>query len=291
MQTSEDIAIGLIFFNPCQSKRMLMNHLHVANAYRRQAMPVFTIELVFSGQAPEIPDALHVAGNSYMFHKERLCHLLEMRIPPQYTKLVFLDSDVLLSKNWLSDVDHALDDNDLVQPFEHAHWLNMECTKVLQTRRSVLLMSGDRWDAVGQQLHPGFAWAFRREWFQKVGFFQWGITGSGDSLSAAAWMRREIPAGYPSLPESLKAAYDAFRHLPAPRIGYCKNGEVFHLYHGPLSGRQYFQRHRIINVPTDIRELISLNPDGVFEWNDPQRWNPPFLAYFKGRNDDMVEQS
>ena len=84
---SHDMAIGLVFFNPANSKRLLMNYLYVWNLMKTQGLPVFTLELVFGDAKPEIRKAFHVRGNSYMFHKERLCRLLEERIPKKFKKI------------------------------------------------------------------------------------------------------------------------------------------------------------------------------------------------------------
>jgi hypothetical protein len=37
----------------------------------------------------------------------------------------------------------------------------------------------------------------------------------------------------------------------------------------------------------DIRTLIVLNKDGVYEWKDPV-WGELFHSYFKGRDDDDI---
>jgi hypothetical protein len=82
-------------FNPAWTKRMIMNYLYTKTQLDREKIPNFTIELVYPGRAPELPDAFHVKTNSYMFHKENLYRVLETKIPKKYTKLAFLDCDLL----------------------------------------------------------------------------------------------------------------------------------------------------------------------------------------------------
>ena len=134
--------------------------------------------------------------------------------------------------------------------------------------------------------HPGFGWAFRREWYRKVGFFDWAISGSGDTLSSAGWMKKSFPKIFKSLPTSLKPAYSDFTAKPIPRITYYEKSKIQHLYHGSKTNRQYVERHKIIDNELDIRKLITINKDGMYEWIDKDKWNPLFLEYFQSRADD-----
>ena len=122
----KDMAICFVLFNPAQTKRILMNYLYVKNILELQDLPVFTLELVYKGRKPELPDAFHVEAESFMFHKENLCRILETKIPCQYTKLAFLDADVYFTdKTWYTNVSALLNTYDVVQPFERAHWLDL----------------------------------------------------------------------------------------------------------------------------------------------------------------------
>ena len=278
------MAICLIIFNPVRSKRIIMNYLYTINQFELKKLPVFTLELVFENRKPEIPSAFHVRSDSYMFHKERMCRILETKIPSKYKKLLFIDGDVLFSNdNWYSDISKLLDTHDVVQPFESCEWLDLTYTNVTLTRKSVLFMKEPTWN---YNYHPGFAWAFRRDWYRKVGFFDWAISGSGDTLSSAAWMKKSFPLVFKSLPTSLNLVYNDFFSKPAPRITYYSGCKIQHLYHGSKINRQYVERHRIIDNEPDIRKLITINKDGVYEWNDKAKWNPMFLEYFQSRIDD-----
>ena len=283
---SRDMAIGFVFFNPAGSKRMVMNALYVQNLYKMKGFPVFTLELVFGDAEPELKKAFHVRGNSYMFHKERLCRLLEQRIPRKYKKIVFLDADVVFADDsWYAETSKLLDTHDVVHPFSHATWLDLTYTKSEMRRESVLGIQGPWWDF---KYHPGFGWAFRREWYREVGFYDWAVSGSGDTLSSAKWLGKEFHANFKSLPHAMKKSYAAYRKLPSPRITMCPGG-VFHLYHGSRKNRQYAERHKLLDVPLDIKDMIVLNKDGVYEWKD-KVWSEVFYAYFRQREDDDLSE-
>jgi hypothetical protein len=281
---SNPMAIGLVFFNPAKSKRMVMNALYTYNYYKTKGLPIFMLELVFGDDEPELRKAFHVRGNSPMFHKERLCRLLEQRIPRRFKKIVFLDADVILPQDsWYEETSDLLEDYDVVQPFSTADWLDLTYKKSEVRRDSVVKMPGARWDFT---YHPGFAWAFRREWYRKVGFYDWAVSGSGDTLSSAHWLNKQFPPGFKSLPLAMADSYADYCKLPRPRITMRK-GTIQHLYHGSRKNRQYADRHKLLDIKSDIRRMLETNEDGVYEWIDT-RWNKVFRDYFKHREDDDI---
>jgi len=278
-----DMAVGLVFFNPAKSKRMLMNYLYTIEKLKIAKIPYYTLELVFNRQEPEIKDAFHVYAKSVMFHKERLCTLLEGMIPWYYSKVLFLDADIIFGNpDWYSEVSSALSDHDVVQPFTTAVWMDITYTKATQIRESVLFM--DKKKTFDHKLHPGFAWAFTRKWFRKVGFFEYGVTGSGDTLSAAAWLGVKFPETY--LKPALVPAYKEFDKLPKPRIT-CTSGPVFHLWHGTHVNRKYVDRHVILDGVQDIRKVMRPNWTGVWEFST-KGLSEKLLEYFTDRVDDGV---
>jgi hypothetical protein len=286
--SKKDMAICLVFFNPASTKRILMNYLFVVNQFELQDLPVFTMELVFEGRKPEIADAFHVKADSFMFHKERLCRLLEKKIPREFTKLAFLDADIVFSNpDWYKITSHFLERYDVVQPFEKCHWLDLTYSENTLTRETVLKMTDKVYNT---KYHPGFAWCFRRDWYNKTGFFDWAVTGSGDALSCAAWLKKTFPPNFKSCPSAIKHEFLKFYYNDSPRITFLRGFEVSHLYHGARVNRQYVSRHELLEVDERISQLVRLNSDGVYEWIDKDKWNPLFLKYFKSRNDDDLSE-
>lgn len=281
------MAICLVVFNPARTKRILMNYLYTRNQFLIQGLPVFTIELVYEGRTPEVPDALHVQSNSFMFHKENLYRVLEPTIPRKYTKLAFIDCDVLFKDpDWYDKTCKLLKTHDIVQPFEMAHWMDITYKSVTLSRKSVLLNPKKTWD---YNYHPGFAWCMRRDWYTKVGFFDYAVSGSGDTLSSMAWLCHEMPRHFHSLPAALRKEYAAFKDHDPPRVTYLPGSHLFHLYHGSRADRQYVDRHKLLDIERDIADLTIKTKEGVLNWEDPDKWNPFFLTYFRSRNDDDVD--
>jgi hypothetical protein len=278
-----DMAVGLVFFNPAKSKRMLMNYLYTIEKLKLAKIPYYTLELVFDKEEEEIKDAFHVHGGSHMFHKENLCAILESKIPWWYSKVLFLDADIIFGNlDWYYEVSSALYDHDVIQPFSTAVWMDITYTSVVQERASVLYM--DKAKTFDHKFHPGFAWAFRRKWFRKVGFFEYGITGSGDTISAAVWLDVKFPESY--LKPALIPAYKEFCEKPRPRIG-CIQGTVYHLWHGTHVNRKYVDRHKILDGIKDVRTIMRPNWYGVMEFSI-RGMSDKLLKYFLEREDDGI---
>ena len=283
------MAILFVLFNPAQTKRILMNYFYARSLLEKQGLPVFTIELIYEGRSPEVPDAFHVHSSSYMFHKENLYRILETKIPEKYTKLAFLDADVYFKDTtWYSQVSKLLKTHDVVQPFERAHWLDLTYKKTMLTRKTVVLNEKPLWDFA---FHPGFAWCMRRDWYRKVGFFDYAVSGSGDTLSTAAWLDKTFPKNFQSLPPPLVSKYTEYKQNPLPRITYLKDMDIYHLYHGSRNNRQYAERHKMLNLQGEILDYIEPNKEGVWEWKTKEKWNPLYLDYFKKRDDDDLSIS
>ena len=274
-----DMAVCFVYFNPAKSKRILMNYFYAREKLKLARIPNYTMELYYD--TPEIKKAVHVKSETYMFHKERMCRLLEKEVSWFYSKIVFLDADIVFTDpDWYSKVSNLLDTHDVVHPFKTAMWSDITYKDSLQQRTTVLTAErGGRYDPT---LHPGFAWAFRRSWYRKVGFFDYGITGSGDTLSAAAWLDLKFPKGY--LQPALKPAFDDFCELPRPRITNA-SGTIVHLCHGSKQNRKYVERHAVLKGIEDIRKVIRISENGTFELTDPNL-NHKLKLYFIGRDDD-----
>jgi hypothetical protein len=294
-----DMAICFVFFNPAQSSRMLMNYLYTIEKMKNARIPWFTLELCYGDNLPEIKKAVHIRTRSenVMFHKEQLCHLLEQQIPWTFTKLMFLDADIVFeSVTFYDEVSKLLEVNDIVQPFKFAKWVDASYSIILQERLSCALMNRKTpYDSV--HFHPGFGWAFRRKWFQKVGFFKYGITGSGDTLSVAAWL--QMPAPKVCLVKAIAPAFKDFFELVKkfpPRVS-CANDSVFHLWHGTHKKRQYVSRHLILRDIEDVRDILETSSTGLFDFNYGRdhdsthtvtKVSEELQAYFLQRDDDEV---
>jgi hypothetical protein len=266
-----------------------MNYLYTIEKMKIAGIPFFTIELVIHGSKPTIQDAFHVYGSSYLFQKENLLRILETKIPKTYTKLLFLDADIIFQDpDWYNMLSVILDTNDVCHCFEKAKWLDITYKKVQQTADSYVTAEDKDcllWNGKGTIYHSGFGWSFTREWYNKSGFIDQAVIGSGDMLfSYGLYGRRYSGSQDLSFYESsIQQWYDA---LENPKITHLPV-IIYHLFHGDLKKRQYESRNNILKGVTDINDIIFKNEDGVFELID-EIYNIKLYEYFTQRKDDMI---
>jgi len=299
--TVSDTAVVLAFYNPAKFKRILKNMLYVIQVLKEKNIPYFVIECVFNGAEPEIPDAtLVVHSNSYMFYKEQLINKLEPLIPEQYTKLVCIDGDVIFEKpDWVDEVSAKLDTVDIIQPFSEACWLTPDNTRIKSKKKSYAFALVNDKTSLNQAVnihayHPGFAWAFKRDIFRKIGgFYPRSIIGNGDTVFVFNFFVDTIPKGWINsvivtdfILGDWPTYHEKFKSVN-PTVGYL-DGMLFHLFHGVRQNRQYTTRYKSMAhlLKGTWDDIITTNEDGLYEFKDPMI-NKQVLAYFKRRNEDV----
>ena len=282
---SNDLAVGFVIFNSAKSKRILMNYLYTVEKLKLAKIPYYTLELVYDDLSPEIADAFHVRGTSHLFQKEHLCKLLEQRIPESYTKLLFMDADLIFSnQDWYNELCTSLNSYEVVQPFTHAIWLDLEY-KNIEDNRITCVQFKDKSKYSIYKSHAGFAWAFQRSYYRDVGMYCYGVIGSGDSFSSMQFLNSNYYLKLTTIyiPPFLNT-YLKYSEGRKPTLSYI-NGNIYHLYHGSISNRNYEPRFSMVHHIENIEDILVENEDGVFELTD-QTIKDKMREYFIDRNDD-----
>lgn len=280
----KDLAVGLVYFNAMKSKRLLMNYLYVAEKFKIAGIPFFTVEMY--EDSPELSDAIHLKTDFILFQKERLCYLLEKKIPKSFSKLLFIDSDLIFEDtNWYNNLSMKLENHNVVQPFSKGIWLDITYKQVVKERMPIVFYNKFgkiTMDGGVGGYHPGFAWGFQREWFNKVGFFQYGILGDGDTLSSTVWLNY-TDFEYRNF---IQGSIADFRNsmLESPTLCFMK-GAIYHLWHGDSKNRQYKSRRDIFKSVKDVRDIIYVADNGLFALKDDVL-KSKIRKYFKNRDDD-----
>lgn len=281
-----DLAIGLVYFNCVKSKRLLMNYLYTVEKLKLAGIPTFTIEMY--EDEPDISDAIHVKTDFILFQKERLCHLLEKHIPESFTKLMFMDCDLIFgNEDWYDQVSNRLEHVEVVQPFSRAIWLDITYKKLMKERIPIAFYTklGQITNTGGiGGYHPGFAWAFQRSWFRKNGFFQYAVLGDGDTISSTVWFDYTLFEPKQFL---INAVNEYKSSIDMPTTCFIE-GTVYHLWHGDSKKRQYSSRRRIFQDVNDIRDVIKEDKNGLFALRN-DKLKPKIRAYFMRRDDDGIE--
>lgn len=186
------------YFNPAHYRTRPANYARFAAPLRAAGIPLLTVECAFGDdpfELPPGPEVMQVRAPDVLWQKERLINLGVSRLPPQATKVAWLDGDLLFTNpDWAVATAALLDTAVVVQPFAWAIRLAQgeesappACTghesfaSVWQRDRSLVRAGG--LDVHG---HTGFAWAARRDLLAQHGLYEAALNGNGDHLIAHA---------------------------------------------------------------------------------------------------------
>ena len=186
------------YFNPAHYSTRRANFETFAAPIRAAGIPLLTVEYAVGDDAfdlPPGPDILQVRGPHVLWQKERLINLGVAHLPPEATKIAWLDGDILFTKaDWAVETARLLDEFPSVQPFAHAILLSRNSLAAHGTDYALdsfaskvahapaTLQTGS-FQAHG---HTGFAWAGRREWLARYGLYDAFLNGGGDHYIAHA---------------------------------------------------------------------------------------------------------
>jgi hypothetical protein len=289
--TNRDTAVIIVFFNFAHSVRIIQNLLYVKHILALANIPAYYAEIALTCTDFVLEPAenvYQVQTDSIMFYKENLIDVMVNRVPPEYTKLVAMDADIIFTDpNWYNVVSADLDKYDVIQPYSTAINLRHDFTYDLQRTPIVT----NRKDG-----HPGFVWGFRREWIEANRLYPYSIIGGGDTVTAAYILGLSLPTSH----VTNRQLYDNWM---ASRISAYKKPVVgvsqitiLHLAHGSINNRQYVSRHQVIDRElrrlgiSDVSTVIITRSDGILEWNEAvrEKMNRLLLEYFVVRKDDGV---
>jgi len=303
--TRSDMAVLLVYFNACSYKNLERNLKLTYQSLINAEIPVFLVEHLFKGQEPIFPEngttIFNTRSDSYMFYKENLLNWLMPKVPAQFTKFYMMDCDLIFSNpRWYDDVSALLDTHDVVQPFQEAIWLKSNLNTIYMKRIGIVYANSLGYTLNLSTHHPGFAWAFRREFIEPIGIFDLNVLGSADTVLGYAavqkkpkvsyWKTFNIECDY----KSNNIYIDLFNNV---RTTYYPNNTVYHLWHGSRLNREYNNRYTLFkayclkNNIFRYSDLFEKNTYDLYEYKDNaiEDLNKIILDYFKNRDEDGIE--
>lgn len=220
-------------------RRRQQLYVMFATALRMLGVPLYTFELVQTGTDFVTPDdgtSLRVRVDELPrgWQKEHQLNCLIARLPAQYTKVAWLDADIIYEHDgWAYASELLLDTCGVAQLFSQMNWCGPADNPV-STWSSCL---APRW--VGDGL-VGFAWGAWRDVLDAAGGLYWRCgSGANDAIMA----RTHMPAqsGAPLSGENSVSARTWQRTVAAmvPTAAYLAGHNVRHIWHGPLEARNY----------------------------------------------------
>jgi hypothetical protein len=292
--TVKDMAVVLAYFNPVNYMRPLQNLITIYHFLTLAGIPTFITELAI-GDAPfnfiQSPSVFHVRSTSIMFFKENLFNYANKRIPAQFTKVCMLDADIMFSTpNWYSIVSNTLNHKDVIQPFKTANWLDIDYT-IVNTLGNAL---DNRSDSIEwSRDHPGFAYAFTREFLKAHPVISNNIPLIGGDTVLCATILKKIPTCSNVLTFYRMYSRHMTHDIPAECVG-SSNLSIYHLNHGIYKKRRFTDLINLwktlmslLNMST-LDEMLYLTRSGILSWKSDIEpiCNKLLHEYFLSRDDD-----
>ena len=285
----KDLAIILVYFNPNKSNRIIQNILLVKHSLEVCNIPFYITELAFNDEPfifKNTNNVFQYRTSSYMFYKENLIYTALQFLPDTITKICTLDADIMFDDpKWYEIISNTLDTYNVCQPFNFSHKLNIDFT-----------IENTSFSCINSNTNSccGYAWAFKKDWFLKNGFFEYALIGGGDSFFYNYVMYHKMPHMYNNFYTNEYTTYLNSREKLPPVCSV--NLNIYHLFHGNIKNRQYISRHHLFEKKinsfniTNMNELFIRRDDNIIEWNPKFKdvMNTFVKTYFMNRQDDSL---
>lgn len=297
-----DTAIIACHFNPQGYERPRQNLVAFLADIAKTGFPLFMAEGVPTGGTSFLPPherIIHAEAKSAIWHKESLLNLAETIVPEQFTKICWVDADLIFSSlTWLPQLSTLLDSYQVAQPYSRVKYSDQNGNS-LRVKSSCGLGSlrGAAERADWAKYHPGFAMAAQRTLFTELGGLYNSPVGQGDAIFALGALDRFSP-GHPScqVPSIVLAEYRAYAekitHWTHGTIGVVTNSDITHLWHGDRDNRQYYDRLALIQRLKPAEHLTTPTPASPLpEWSPKaltkeQEMITNIANYFATRKED-----
>lgn len=281
----DDVAGVTVYYNMSGYHQLLTNYHTFKQSWREDLIPLWTVEVLLEGRTPEITGdrVLHVYVREPFFHKESAINYGVSQLPPQFRKVVWSDCDLIWEDySWMERVSPVLEDTYSIQLWDVIDDLDRR-GRVAHSSKSVLadLRTG----------RPGGAWASHREFFEKVGLYNWNVVGGGDTVCSMGLGGWEVSRRYEQLfkvylpiyrPKVTRWVQDAIK-VTGGRAELFRE-RIRHLWHGDKSNRQYMSRHALLDG-VNPKLHLECDANGFVQWVGSRERNEKILEYFLNRKE------
>lgn len=235
----------------------------------------FPIMLVHHGRAPvDLADAtIRITEADPIFQKERFWNIGLAGLPSKCTGVIFSDIDVLPDDLW-EGVPALLAKHEIVQAFSVVDHVGQDGCVEFSQPSAVAALNADRaamsrlTTRVQGSPAAGFAWAARRDFVDRRGFYELCVVGGGDTALVCALYGD--PGAVVRL-HSMNAQQTRIYAKWAARmmnalLGYAPT-RLVHLWHGDVSARNDPGRHaRIAGLGFDPVADLRTGPQSGLCW-------------------------
>lgn len=298
------------FFNPSHFKTKLINYRRFRKESRKQGLNLICVELSYDGSyelnETDAETVIQLESQCVLWQKERLLNLALEKLPPQCTKVCWIDADLVFTNpQWVYQTSCLLDHFPMIQPYEKGHRLpknavnNKNLNRFAKPDNEVtgIVYHYKLKKKYNRDKHCGYVWAIRRKIIDKVKFYDKNIIGGGDRIMCRAAFYKQLASHHrpnqPTCPFTIPHArnieyyMNRLHQMVGGRVFFTP-GRVYHLWHGNAKNRQYSARHKILKkFNYHPLQDIKHAPNGSWMWaTEKKGLRQAIKEYFQGRKED-----
>lgn len=292
------------FFNPENSPYRLIAFQKFYQSIKH--LNHLIVECLIGDTKPQLPGSPHIKvirTESLLWHKESLLNHAITLLDDRFKYVFWVDADVLFTnKSWMTDAVKVLKTKNIVQPFEYCFHLDQNQTEPDQVSENNRWHANSKAFKIGpskfdrkvwrgfcanyvttnysesqdynQHGHVGFAWGARREVLDKILLYDKALIGGADHIMAHA-AAGHIPhmcirKSFTDDIENVERWSRSFHSIVQGKIGYV-SGDLYHLWHGDTSKREYLKR--IQDFTQSTKHIITRDVNGLFVSHDPEHYD------------------
>lgn len=305
----KNIWVVCSYFNFNKSLARLNNLNIFRDNIKRYGLKLLCVEFSPLGNfeicSNDVDMLLQLSDGDIMWQKERLINIGIDLLPHDTNTVIICDADVIFTDDkFIEKLEITLNKYAAVQCFSSVNHLkqninatNFDYFNVNFNNKDIFINSSPgcimTYSLYGNFAAgaAGYIWAFRYEAIKNVKLFESNIIGSGDRVSASAFLGL-------SAPPWVMAGYDRgiyYRYLELAKnnginrdtVGYI-DIPIYDLFHGLHADRRYNERHNILkNMQFNIEKHLIKQPGAPFKFSGymqkPHR--DEIKNYFYSRNE------
>lgn len=324
-------AVITVVFNPIRYRSKVELYHKFDEHMTRSGVTLLTVECIFEKeehlglpkQKFEItkandPRHLQITAPSVFWLKENLINIAVKRLPTYVEYIAWLDADIEFERlDWPHLAIKQLQIFPIVQLFQLAFFLGPSGKKnVLRQDHSFVyaIQHDQKVDAHRSSdccVHPGYAWAMRRDLFDQLGgLLEFSILGSADLHFAFALYNRIDE----TIPNEIHDDYRYLAQLWGDRLAQiADNGakvgylplNIYHYWHGNRQDRRYNERWSLLEQShfSPFVDLEKNNQTGLLRFTRHSQLNQSnnsskriellelnITKYFRLRDEDNIKK-
>ena len=268
---SNDFCIITCHYNPAGWKSTRRNYQRFLHDISWWDVPVFSAEVAYDDQEFASESSwlkLRGTDSNFVWQKERLLNLLVERLPENYTKIAWIDADIIfLDNDWIKKTKYAL--NNSGSKLIHL-WNKWHLTGPNGSVAETLLSVGHKGQRYldKENYNPGGAWAGSRDLFP---LYDKHIVGGGDRACFEAWMGIDYSCRFVDAP-AMQIDYNEWGELAYKKVQKNVTSLEFdlaHMYHGSRNDRQYVNRWIPLTENNyDPKTHITIDSQGLLAFTE-----------------------